>query len=266
MGADHFTEPEAKAVAAELDVLARARSTRAAVFADFLRMAAAALSGGRAEDVYMEAVKRYLDPDGGERGCDRIARLFGRVVGWYTLNPFGDLLGDVFQGGVTFGEHGQFFTPASLCDTMARMTFVPPADGQPPLRVADPACGSGRTLLAFARLHPAGYYFGTDVDGRCADMAAINLALAGCRGAVVHGNTLAMTARGGWRVGFDGVGFLRPMDRAEAEGLLAGPFANAVPPPAPPAGVDPPPAPAKRRSKKAAGDPGLFDGLPEDGP
>lgn len=58
------------------------------------------------------------------------------------------------------------------------------------LRVNDPASGSGRTLLAFNKVAPGNYLIGQDIDAICTKMTAINLALHGCRGQAINGNSL----------------------------------------------------------------------------
>ncbi len=58
------------------------------------------------------------------------------------------------------------------------------------LTVNDPACGSGRMLLAFNNVAPGNYLVGQDLDHICTKMTAINMALHGCQGQAVNGNSL----------------------------------------------------------------------------
>ncbi len=58
-----------------------------------------------------------------------------------------DILGDIFQGGVTHGENGQFFTPESITQLLAQMTADPSAK-----TVCDPAVGSGKNASRAARI------------------------------------------------------------------------------------------------------------------
>lgn len=222
MSADFFSIAASKPIVEELDAVARTRSSRVSVFHDWLRMIAAALTGGREESWYLETVKRYTG--GKDDAPKRLANAWGAAHAWMRVNPFGDILGDIFQGGITRGEAGQFFTPNALCEVMATLAAgdLPErtADAEP-LKIADPACGSGRTLLAFARSRPNELYFATDVDERCVLMTAINLAVNGVVGAVVHGNTLSLDVWGGWLAGFDGVGYLRRLTPDEAYRCIA---------------------------------------------
>lgn len=243
---DHFQYGLSKEIVAEFDHIARYGGSRGGVFHDFLRMFAAALTGGRDEPAYLDTVKRYTGDAGGERACDRIARAAGKVLDWYAEHPGGDLLGDIFQGGITYGEHGQFFTPEAVCELMSLLTEdgPPAAPAEPaartePLRVADPASGSGRILLTRAKRDKAALYFGFDVDERCVLMTALNLAFAGVRGCSVHCNSLTLESWNGWRFGWDGVGLLRRMTRAECLAVVS----SSAPDPAPPRQPDPVPVP-----------------------
>ncbi len=74
--------------------------------------------------------------------------------------------------------------------------------------ISDPACGSGRMLLAVAEMHPHWLFVGQDVDLRCVRMCAINLALRNLYGYVIQGNSLANERRLVYRTGFDLVGVI----------------------------------------------------------
>jgi hypothetical protein len=59
--------------------------------------------------------------------------------------------------------------------------------------VSDPCCGSGRMLIAAAELQPNWHFVGQDVDFRCTQMTAINLALRNNYAHVICGNSLGNT-------------------------------------------------------------------------
>ena len=85
-------------------------------------------------------------------------------------------------------------TPEPICDMMAAMNLPQEKtdlDGR--RTVNDPCCGSGRMLLAAAKVQPNWQFVGQDVDLRCTRMTAINLALRNHYGHVVHGNSLTNT-------------------------------------------------------------------------
>jgi len=163
----------------------RAGVGRSRAFSDWLEMCICALSGGRMEDRYLEIINPYGAGertakgklyDDRRRAIDDLADAFGCLVR-HTEETRGDILGDAFMGG-NLNDAGQFFTPDNVCELMARMTnHDEKIVGK---RIADPCCGSGRMLLAAARLNPHNFFFGQDTDLRCVRMTAINLALWAC--------------------------------------------------------------------------------------
>lgn len=187
---------------------------RGKAFEDFLHMAVCALARPRMEDEYLDVVKPYTEGKAGKRGCDSITELFGRIVASMeeTRDETKDVLGDLFQGGITYGEKGQFLTPEPVCRMMARMQVEPDTDEAHPAcqkRVFDPACGSGRLLLAVAELQPHWEFFGQDIDLRCVRMTAINLALRNFYGYVLWGDTLRNEVKLVYRTGFNSLSFIR---------------------------------------------------------
>jgi len=105
---------------------------------------------------------------------------------WY------DALGTLYEA-ISSSSHasflGQFFTPPPVCDMMAQINR--PDEGKlTGLNVNDPACGSGRMLLAFNKIAPGNYLVAQDLDPICTKMTAINLALHGCKGQAVNGDSL----------------------------------------------------------------------------
>lgn len=144
----------------------RSGVSRAQAFEDFLVMSLCALSGGQMEDQYMETVKRHAAGKMKKRGYDSIAQAFATLV-TAMEETRKDILGDLFQGGITYGEAGQFLTPETICAMMARMTIDEAVLGEGERKtVADPCCGSGRMLLAVADLQPHWEFVGQDVDLR----------------------------------------------------------------------------------------------------
>lgn len=103
---------------------------------------------------------------------------------------FYDALGDLFMDCVSFGRNGQFFTPQPVCDMMAEINHG--ADLEPGKTVCDPACGSGRMLLAMGKLQRRLKFFGADNDITCAKMAALNLLVNCMEGEVAWMDSLSM--------------------------------------------------------------------------
>ncbi|WP_419580849.1 N-6 DNA methylase [Stieleria magnilauensis] len=113
-----------------------------------------------------------------------------------------DILGDIFTGAITYGERGQFFTPAGVCDLMGSLT-IPTERTEDRKSVCDLACGSGRMLLSVAKYQPHWEFTGQDVDHRAAQMAAINMGLNGLRGWAVWQNTLTLKCHRVYRIGMN---------------------------------------------------------------
>jgi type I restriction-modification system DNA methylase subunit len=191
-----FRHDETKELHKLLSSLTSKGHNMARVFEDFLSAVVCSFSTGQLEDRYMEIAGRY----GSEMNV--LAQALGAVVVGMEKTE-ADILGDFFEGAITHGENGQFFTPEPLCELMARMTLGenPPEreDGEP-LRICDPACGSGRTLLAAGRLAPDAVLYGTDIDHRCVMMTTINFALNYRRAHVVWGDALSLKEHGHYSV------------------------------------------------------------------
>lgn len=202
-----FRYPETNQVYKLLSGLASRGHNLSRVFEDFLSAIVCSFSMGQLEDRYMEIAARYSDGNKGNRGIDIIAHAFGELVNAMEKTK-ADILGDFFEGCITFGENGQFFTPEALCEVLARMTIdenQPVREDGSPLRINDCACGSGRILLAAAKLAPGSILYGCDVDHRCVMMTTINLALNGLRGYAVWGDSLRLVEHGHYAVGEMGI-------------------------------------------------------------
>ena len=167
MAKESFLYAETKPVFELIEETARRSGvSRSQAFEDFLLMTLTSLSGGQMEEQYMATVQKHTAGEKGKRGCDSIAHAFGTLV-QAMEETRKDILGDLFQGGITYGEAGQFLTPEHLCRLMAQMN-VEGVEGDTGARktVADPCCGSGRMLLAVADLKPNWEFVGQDVDLR----------------------------------------------------------------------------------------------------
>lgn len=197
----------------------RSGVSRAQAFEDFLHMSVCALSGGQMEEQYLATVKKHTEGKPGKRGCDSISHAFGALVN-VMEETRKDILGDLFQGGITYGEAGQFLSPEPICQMMASMTVgdMSEEEGSARKSVCDPCCGSGRMLLAVADLKPHWEFVGQDVDLRCVRMTALNLALRNLYGYVVWGNSLGLEKRLVYRTGFNLQGFIRevPLENCPA--------------------------------------------------
>lgn len=176
-------------------------------WADFVELTAIAISN-RVEirtNVMQQREQRYLDLIGQYSDIEQalFADLFGILVESLEREPEQDFLGEMFMA-LELGSHwkGQFFTPYSVCQMMAKTTVnMDEAKGkieqQGYIAINDPACGAGATLIAARnQLQLAGvggteaYFVGQDIDRTAGMMCYIQLSLLGCAGYVVIADTL----------------------------------------------------------------------------
>ncbi len=118
MGGESFSYPQTHRLLKLLEEAAGLSGvSRARAFEDFLEMSVCALSGGQMEQRYLEIVTAHTKGEKGRRGCDKLAQMFGEVVHQMENEPgeMIDVLGDLFQGSITYGERGQFLTPIAVC-------------------------------------------------------------------------------------------------------------------------------------------------------
>lgn len=184
-----------------------------AVFHDYLDVCIAALSMGKKEDDYQRILKKY-----GKNVMEDFAKLFHIMV--VELEKRNEILGEVYMELASKSKSqalGQFFTPTPICDLMAQITNPQPGES-----FCDPACGSGRTLLAITRNWTdlqkiRSRFYATDIDLICIKMCVINCFLNGMFGLYVHGNSLSLEAYAGYEVllGKDGVPELRILNEEQ---------------------------------------------------
>jgi len=194
MAKESFFHRETQSLFRQLeDVSQRSGISRGRAFEDFLHVSVCALGHPLMEDEYLQTIERHKKGTKGKRSIDTLAAMFGNLVR-ISDGTRDDVLGDLFQGAITYGEKGQFLTPDAICRMMAAMNLPEEKtdlDGR--RTVGDPCCGSGRMLLAAAEIQPHWHFVGQDVDLRCTRMTAINLAMRNHYGHVVHGNSLTNT-------------------------------------------------------------------------
>lgn len=110
---------------------------------------------------------------------------------------FRDPLGELYQQAISSGHNGQYWTPEHLCDMMSMMSADNLEDGQ---KVLDPACGSGRMLLAAAKRNRYAIFHGADLDNTCCKMALINMLLNSLTDEIAHMNNLSNEFYTGYQV------------------------------------------------------------------
>ena len=110
-----------------------------------------------------------------------------------------DYLGRVYEEqAVANSFAGQFFTPEPLVELMAAMTMPDALPGT--ALVADPACGSGRMLIAGIRRNRFATFVGADTDLTCVHMATLNCLVRNANTWILHANSLSLEAWGGYHV------------------------------------------------------------------
>ena len=119
---EHFTLAASKNVLQLIDLAAsQAGLSRGQTFEDFLTFVRCSLAGHTMEEEYLQTVaKGYAKGNVGHRGIDYICQAFAELVQAMTESGQ-DVLGDIFTGGITYGERGQFFTPDAITNLMAQL-------------------------------------------------------------------------------------------------------------------------------------------------
>lgn len=152
------------------------------------------------EDRYHEIIQRYDNSSKhGERPVDHFARAYAFLL--QEINETeNDVLGDIYMLEITYGEHGQFFTPESITDMMAGLIVAPSKSEEGRQVICDPACGSGRMLLSAHKQKPDAFLVGIDLDPRCAKMCTINIMLRELSGDIYQGNALTADMQHVWLI------------------------------------------------------------------
>jgi type I restriction-modification system DNA methylase subunit len=112
---------------------------------------------------------------------------------------FNDPLGELYMQAISNGHNGQYFTPTPICEMLA--AFNIDSSSKPGESVCDPACGSGRMLLAAAKLNRHMNFYGADLDNTCCKMALVNMMLNSLPGEIAHMNTLSNDFYTGYKTG-----------------------------------------------------------------
>lgn len=171
--------------------------SRNQVFTDWLDLMLAGLE--RDDEAYQKACQPY-----DEAAITEFATAFSELqVAMSEENH--ELLGVIYEHlGQGIDALGQHFTPHNVCTAKAKMAGIVEDDAtdDEPTSIADPACGSGRLLVAAAKAVPEdrdAVFHGTDKDPTCAKMTALNFTFFNMDGVVIHGDALTSDAYKGWK-------------------------------------------------------------------
>jgi type I restriction-modification system DNA methylase subunit len=174
------------------------------VWADLMSAISCSLSNAtdRRQPHYDNREKEYADCIKRLGSVGVVARIFAVIVNAYELRPNQDFLGKMYMF-LELGNHwkGQFFTPYTVCELMARVSI---SDKQAEIKekgyisVNDCACGAGALLIAAANMfreQGINYqnhvvFVAQDIDRVAGLMCYIQLSLLGCAGYVCIADTL----------------------------------------------------------------------------
>ena len=157
------------------------------------------------EEEYLRVVGKYNKDE-----INVIASIFGKII-MLCQNPdgeFADYLGQIYMETETNSkEHGQFFTPYSVSQLMAKLTVENKDLSQDVILLNEPTCGSGGTIIALIEelknrgidISKRVLVVAQDIDSRCVNMAYIQFALMGIPAIIMKGDTLSYKFTDYWR-------------------------------------------------------------------
>lgn len=128
---------------------------------------------------------------------DQLAKLI--IIIGDLSEGFNDPLGELYMQAISNGHNGQYFTPSPICDMLATISVG--NEAKPGQTVCDCACGSGRMLLAAAKINRYMLLYGADLDITCCKMALVNMLLNSLQGEIAHMNTLNNDFYRGFKTG-----------------------------------------------------------------
>lgn len=115
MAKEQFFHSPSQSLFKKLEELSRRSNvSRGQAFEDWLTAMVCSLAAETMEPEYLAMVGRHTKGKTGGQGVDLMSRMFGELIGAMDDNE-DDVLGDLFQGAITYGEDGKYFTPDSVC-------------------------------------------------------------------------------------------------------------------------------------------------------
>lgn len=179
------------------------KHSRWEIWEDFVTLTAIEISNSTDKVNATERTKMYqtIISKYSAKERDGMAEMLAEVVMGMEQNPDQDFLGSLYMMCELGNDHaGQFFTPYDVCRCMVEISGEsnPAAENAGFFSVADPACGAGALLIAFANLcrrknicyHDKVLFVAQDIDLTVGLMCYIQLSFLGCAGYVVIGNTI----------------------------------------------------------------------------
>lgn len=187
-----------------LETIVRRGFSEYDVFRDWTELMLAALQDD--DETYLDILEEYdrgADRDRGNRNADLFAEAFGELQRAMQETNL-DALGAVYEAlGLSQHDQGIHFTPHNVARAMAEIQVVCQSGEsapEPPVRVVDPACGSGRLLILAARAHDkAVFCYAKDKNSVCARMAALNCCFFNLDAVIVQGDSLTVARQRAWK-------------------------------------------------------------------
>ena len=158
------------------------------VFEDFLTLTLCSFSRNPEtglsyqEDLYLSTIEKYKNEELRFLFPKMLASLINEMENRFDGDTGWDILGEFYEQHLPKKGFSQFFTPWPICTFMAKCSFDEAQNASPdkPLKILEPACGSGRMLLACKKERGTFHeYYAVDIDATCVKMTAINLFLSG---------------------------------------------------------------------------------------
>ena len=156
---------------------------------------------------YLLVIMKYFETDEqqshalaiveGIRNKDVLSSIFTEIG--ELSEGFEDPLGELYQQRISKGRNGQFFTPEHVASFMAALSIN--QDTPAGQAVCDTACGSGRMLLAAAKINRHLRFYGADIDPVCCKMSLVNLLLNSLSGEIAHMDSLSNRFHIGYKTG-----------------------------------------------------------------
>lgn len=186
----------------------------------------------RDDENYLKIMGRYRNEGKmGSREADYFAKALGQLL--IAMKETDDeYIGELFMTYASSQYRGQFFTPAHVCQMMAKLTGGVdsfPTTGK--VYVGDPCCGAGAMLLSFGKellMEQASrvVFVAQDIDFYCCQMTALNLMFYNYNAIIIHGDSLALKVRSAWRTKRSLLygGSIEVMDVDEAKSFIEASF------------------------------------------
>lgn len=182
------------------------------LFFDFCHLSACSMSNSvdRAnyvlrEDTYLKIISKYDKTEAGY-----FPELLNIVIRALEHDPF-DFLGYVYMDlNISNKQAGQFFTPSSVSDLMARLTWSNTDDTKLEkdgfIELNDPCVGAGTMVISFANLlKTKGHNYQTklrvtcsDIDSNVLAMTYVQFSLLGIDAVCLLGDSLTMEFTSTW--------------------------------------------------------------------